>query len=282
MPKRKISKMAIFGTAALAIVAAVVPFVIWCLRGGPEQELVPSYSGPQSTWQDIRGPLIQTLWRQDGPYAALAPGTDLLGCWSIAFAQVLAYHHLQPAGRVSYQTSGGVAIDRILSSQVNWNQIVPAIDSATTPEKSLQTAQYCYDAAVVVQKDFGRGEYMNIERVPDEIAEHFSCRIKRIEPGRAETVTSELRASRPLVAYFDDILGVNDSLGFKIVRIGHAAVLDGMAEENGRLIVHVNFGWGGASDGWYDFKKLTKERELLYLFQVVPPERVSGLRFSVF
>ncbi len=113
MPKHKVSRKAILGTAALAIIAAVVPLVIWCLRGGPEQELVPAYAGPQSHWQDVRGPFIQTRWKQDGPYSVLAPGNDLLGCWSIAFAQVLAYHHRQPTGRVTYQTRGGVAIDSL-------------------------------------------------------------------------------------------------------------------------------------------------------------------------
>ena len=109
---------------------------------------------------------------------------------------------------------------------------------------------------------------MNVDRVPDEIAEHYGCKVERVDSGLAETTRSELRASRPLIAYFDDILGVNHSLGIKIVRIGHAAFFDGIAEDSGRLIVHVNFGWGGASDGWYEFKKLAEERELLYAFQV--------------
>jgi len=85
-----------------------------------------------------------------------------------------------------------------------------------------------------------------------------------VESRLADTVRSELRAARPLIAYFNDILRV------RIVRTGHAAVLDGMAEENGRLLAHVNFGWGGASDGWYDFEKLAQDRILLYVFRIVP------------
>ncbi len=73
-----------------------------------------------------------------------------------------------------------------------------------------------------------------------------------------------MKRRRPLVAYFDDILGI------KIVRNGHAAVLDGAAENDGRMLVHVNLGWGGASDGWYDFEKLGRERELQYVFRVLP------------
>jgi len=35
-------------------------------------------------------------------------------------------------------------------------------------------------------------------------------------------------------------------------------------------LAHVNFGWGGASDGWYDFEKLAQDRILLYVFRIVP------------
>jgi hypothetical protein len=47
-------------------------------------------------------------------------------------------------------------------------------------------------------------------------------------------------------------------------------VFDGTAENNDRMFVHVNLGWGGASDGWYDFEKLARERELQYVFRIAP------------
>jgi hypothetical protein len=115
-----------------------------------------------------------------------------------------------------------------------------------------------------VQKDFGRGEYMDVGRIPAEVAEHYGVRVERVTSGIQEIVRSELRSGRPLIAYVDNILGI------PIVRNGHAMVFDGMAEDAGRLIVHINFGWGGASDGWYSLAALAKERELLYVFRVSP------------
>jgi hypothetical protein len=35
-------------------------------------------------------------------------------------------------------------------------------------------------------------------------------------------------------------------------------------------VANANFGWGGASDGWYDFQALAEDRNLLYLFRVIP------------
>jgi hypothetical protein len=244
--------------------AAVALFILKCLTGGFEKKPAPSYSQPQPQWEEIRGPMLSTRWEQGGPYAALAPGREVLGCWSVAFAQVLAFHHLQPKGRVSYKTRRGIAIQEALDSPVNWDRVVLSIGPQTSAERSLETARYCFNAALVVQKDFGSGEYMDVARIPKEVAEHYGCTVERVDSGLADTVISELRANRPLVAYFDDILDIG------IVRNGHSAVLDGMARENGRLFVHVNFGWGGASDGWYDFENLAKERELLRLFRIVP------------
>jgi Peptidase C10 family len=200
----------------------------------------------------------------DGPYAALVPGNALLGCWSVAFAQVLAFHHLQPQGHVSYRTRRGLAIDEMFDRPVNWDRVVSAIGPQTSAESSRETARYCFAAAAVVQKDFGGGEYRDIDRVPAEVSEHYGCAVARVASGLADTARSELRSSRPVVAYFNNILGL------KIVRTGHAAVLDGLAEANGRLLIHGNFGWNSTSDGWYDFGRLAEDRDLLYVFRVVP------------
>lgn len=248
----------------MPLVAGIVVFGIWVAKGGLEKELAPAFSEPQAAWRETHGPLIHTRWKQDGPYAALAPGRADLGCWSVAFAQVLAFHRLEPRGRVRYQTRRGMTIDETLDGSVDWDRMVPAIAPDTPPENSLATARYCFQAAAVVQKDFGSGEYMDVAITPREIAEHYGCTVARIDSNVAETIRSELREGHPLVAYFDDILGI------KIVRNGHAAVIDGMAGNKDRMFVHVNLGWGGASDGWYDFEKLTKERKLLYVFRIAP------------
>jgi hypothetical protein len=157
-----------------------------------------------------------------------------------------------------------VTIDETFDGSVDWDRMVPAITQDTLREDSLATTRYCSQTAAVVQKDFGGAEYMDVARIPREIAEHYGCTVTRIESNLAETIRSELHAGRPLVAYFDDILGI------KIVRNGHAAVFDGTAENNDRMFVHVNLGWGGASDGWYDFEKLARERELQYVFRIAP------------
>jgi hypothetical protein len=69
----------------LAVLLSAVLILGWCLHCELEKEIVGSYSAPPSHWQEFRGPLIHTHWTQDGPYATMAPGGELLGCWSVAF-----------------------------------------------------------------------------------------------------------------------------------------------------------------------------------------------------
>lgn len=238
-------------------------FAVAALLAGCEKDLVPSFQEARPSWTNTHDPLLRTNWGQDGPYAALSPNHADLGCWSVAFAQVLAYHHLLPRGVVSYSTRNGTKINEKLNRTISWDHLVPSIDSLTREEDSVQTVLYCYQSAVVVQKDFGRGEYMDISAAPREVSDHYGCKVTRIDSGLRERIKREVFADRPVIAYFDDILDID------IVRNGHAAVIDGYAEEGERAFVHLNVGWKGAADGWYEFSGLAHDRDLRYIFAEV-------------
>ncbi len=226
-------------------------------EGKFEKELVPDYVTSDSGWQELKSPVITTHWRQDSVFARFTPGNEPLGCWSVAFAQVLASHGLQATGSVSYKTSNGVQVREELVN-LNMEKVLTATGSGLE-----ESARYCYQAAVVLQKDFGWGEYMDTAFIPEEISEHYRCRVQRKDT-QAGTIIKEISSGYPVIAYFDDILGI------KLVTNGHAAVIDGLGNFNNELYVHVNFGWGGKSDGWYNFGRLAAGRELKNIFTVRP------------
>jgi hypothetical protein len=55
---------------------------------------------------------------------------------------------------------------------------------------------------------------------------------------------------------------------------GHAAVLDGYTGERDAFLVHLNMGWGGRHDGWYDlFQRFVGVRDDLqtrFLITIIP------------
>ena len=243
---------------------AVFLFIRKAATGGFEKELVPSFTEPQSVWNDIHGPYILTRWKQDGAYAAFTPENELLGCWSVAFAQVLAFHRLSPSGNVQYITSDGKIINQNLHDSINWGEINNYFDSDSLSDLTWETARFCYQVATVLQKDFGTGEYKDISIVSHEVSEHYRCMVKKVDSDLIGAIESEIHLGRPVIAYFNDILAI------KIVRNGHAVVVDGSAEDENNLYIHLNCGWGGDSDGWYEFRTLADQRKLLYIFTVVP------------
>ncbi|MBE7172932.1 MAG: hypothetical protein INR73_20310 [Williamsia sp.] len=60
---------------------------------------------------------------------------------------------------MQYTSSKNFYIDELLdSTQCNFEQFVPAIDSTTPEEAAHQMVRYSYYAALTVQKDFGTSQ----------------------------------------------------------------------------------------------------------------------------
>jgi Peptidase C10 family len=51
-----------------------------------------------------------------------------------------------------------------------------------------------------------------------------------------------LNSRRPLLLHFANLRD-----------FGHSVVADGYCYQDGKFMVHINQGQGGADDGWYDF-----------------------------
>ena len=200
--------------------------------------------------------LLETRWYQYGEFAKFAPDGLRIGCWSTAIAQILYYHRLKPRGKVSYKTSLGYGIDVGLDSHAfNWDLFTNSIDSNTSQASIDEVAKYSYFASVVVGCNFGAGGYVGpISRMKSELEAHYNCEVndyyytnssflvrqKQIK----DLVVNEIDHFRPLLLYLH-------SPG----HLTHATVLDGYRIKNNEFWVHINMGWGGMDDGWYNLFK---------------------------
>jgi len=202
----------------------------------------------------IEGPLIKTRWDQTGLYASKSPvirGQHVrVGCWSTAIGQIINFHRLEPYGKVRYVCRNGIVIENDLDARVyNWSRMSVCLTNTSPKEEVEEVSTLLYDVATVIQKDFDTDTYVIDEtKMVLELQEHFRCYAEAVSTnniGRRikDYIAQELDARRPCMLYMEDIKRTT----------GHAVVIDGWRRDGNTFLVHLNMGWEGKDDGWYDF-----------------------------
>ena len=222
-------------------------------------------------------PLLETEWGQDGVWQDALPADEsgdqtYAGCTTIAAAQVLYYYQHQAAAssEVSYSLDHGVTGPDIEDSWLyldlpsvthDWSAMAQ-LDSES-PARTDATASFIYHVAATLNAQFGdksgspatgrqvenafryQWGYNNIPRREMSIISKDAFQFSDEE--WAEAIYAELNAGRPVLYMAQQIGG----------KAGHAFVIDGYRDDG---MVHVNWGWGGYANGYYDPNSLTDHR----------------------
>jgi len=244
----------------------------------PESQLTRLKSGSDLASTNSRpivpviGPLLQTRWGQDGAYQTQTPYKDgeatYPGCTTVASAQVLYYYQYRDRAEspVEYVlehsplegngvTDDGYSLFLDLPNyRHDYSQMALSLDNAT-PAQIEATATFIFHVGATMNAQFGGGEGSSATGRQIENAFRYQWGFNNISRRKmsiiakdgfqytddewADLMRSELMAGRPVLYMAQQENG----------DAGHAFVIDGY-ENNGK--VHVNFGWGGRADGWYD------------------------------
>jgi len=207
----------------------------------------------------VETPMIGTKWDQNGMYALKSPvirGEHVrLGCWSTAIGQIINFHRLESYGKVRYSCSNGIVIENDLDARFyNWSRMAVALTKTSPSEEVEEVSTFLYDVATVVQKDFDTGTYvLSSANMTLALQRHFKCKsevVSTTDIGSSvkDYIKQELGSNRPCMLYIEDDAPPGS-------RTGHAVVIDGWKVEADSFLVHLNMGWGGRADGWYDFDK---------------------------
>jgi len=217
--------------------------------------------------------LLKTDWDQWGAYAKYTPENKVLGCWSIALAQILFYHQLQPMGEVNYLCSKGYRISDTLSKyNFVWKDFKQTINKQNTDEEINPVARYAYLTAIAIKKDFGTEKYFEMVNPAPMITKHFDCvaafygcfngdlpfpknqltaiaqkeQIKHIieQDSVRILIQNEIKQKRPVYFHMGNF-----------TTYGHSTVIDGYKEHAGVFYVHLNYGASGFRTGWYNLFK---------------------------
>lgn len=201
-------------------------------------------------------PLVTTKWNQDAPFNNFAPEyTDdnnntqrcATGCAATAMAQIMKFHNWpeQGVGHYSYEHQSFGTISSNFSEHVyDWTNM---IDRYNNGEYSNMQA----DAVALLMKDCGVSLNMNygpvsgasIYSYTPAFKNYFRYSSRTVNRSGCETaeftkiITDELQEGRPII-----YCGTGEDGG-------HAFVVDGY---DTNYFLHVNWGWGGYSDGYFD------------------------------
>ena len=226
-------------------------------------------------------PLIKTQWGQESPYNDLLKFnlfgntyTFATGCVATAMAQVIKYyeHPEKGIGQHSYNRtyiSGTqeetITIETDFSAHTyDYSNMLDKYSSQSSQEQKNAVAILMKDCGVSVDMQYGEdfsGAYSSA--IPDALKTYFGYdegiklerRSVKYDNGTIEErytpeewkaiIIKELQGNRPII-----YSGSDDTEG------GHEFIVDGL-DENG--YVHVNWGWDGDCDGYFDIDLLNPD-----------------------
>ena len=200
--------------------------------------------------EDIK-PLIQTRWGQNYPFNLLCPQTDGVhteytykpaGCGPVSMAQMVYYHRypsVSPDGKYEY----------------DWEQMFHLLNAELQKESLVAVAKLISDCGISTFTEYGdKASGTSLSRMMGAMKRlfHYSNDMSIYErsgfttPERdslfRQLIFSELRAGRPVF-----YRGYNEKK-----QEGHLFIIDGCKKQK----VHVNMGWAGNRDGYYDLDEL--------------------------
>ena len=222
-------------------------------------------SNPIKTYSSATSvePLIETKWNQDYPYWNLTPKVNrnpcYTGCPATAMAQI-AYYHKWPvasSGEVDYVTeSMGIPIKAELNTTFDWANMTPTYDQNSTETSCNAVAELMREIGYAMEMDYtdegsGSTQRYIAKAIVNNLGYDKGLRIHYAgtheEEDWVEMLKEELNEKRPILY-----------CGYTPLQEGHAFVCDGYDTDG---LFHINWGWGGISDGYFVITSLDPESQ---------------------
>ena len=205
--------------------------------------------------------LLKTTWHQIEPYnSRIKGGAYITGCGATAMAQVMNYHRFPnsvQAAIPSYTTQNlKVHMDGIAAgSPIDWANMINDYHAVTPTTAQINAVAnlmlYC---GTSIQMDYSPSNSGSaLEDIASALKNYFGyykgIRMRYHEEmsnqAWEDLIYGELSAGRPVM-----ISGMSSSSGGS----GHIFICDGY---DGSGLYHINWGWGGYEDGFFQLTNFT-------------------------
>ena len=216
-------------------------------------------------------PMVTTKWNQDKPFNDLIMNNYVTGCVATSIAQIMNYHEWpdQGVGVLEWPEGYYEPLDRVdLSTYTyDWENMLDEyrtvwdnntgglVPDGYTDEQAKAVATLMRDCGYAVNMDYSaEGSGAVTARLVDALTTYF-----KYSPGMkfhprsiysqekwTEMIRTELEAGRPV-----NYSGTSTGDG-----VGHSFVCDGIDAND---LLHINWGWAGAYDGFFDMNVMAPE-----------------------
>ena len=207
--------------------------------------------------------LVQSTWDQPFPYNGMCPGGSVTGCVATAMSQIMRYwsYPLHGIGHSAYNDVNPAYSDNwgLLTADYDTSNYVWSAMPLSVPDTNWEVAKLLYDAGVSVDMDYTpTGSGAEVIAADDPICAQTSY-VKYFGYD-ASTIQGLRQSSYNQTAWINLLEGeLNNNrpvqyVGYDPNNGGHTWVCDGY---NSISDFHMNWGWSGADNGWYNLDTLT-------------------------
>ena len=231
----------------------------------------PRYTAPKKEYKESVAPLLTTTWSQETPYNNLCPEYSigvgnyryLTGCVATAMAQVFNYYKFPTKGTGSHKWTyypdgeNGKGVDKSQSfrTSYDWANMLDSYKGNYTTAQAKAVATLMRDCGAAASMQYtpdgsGTTNYealvgMRRNLCYDQASKNY---LRDFTPSVMwmEMVYDELNEGRPIIYS-----------GATPDNSGHCFVFDGYDKAG---LVHVEWGWGGQGDGYFDMSLLNSEQ----------------------
>lgn len=229
----------------------------------------------QSSVSDVRvGPLLQTQWNQSTvgniigapacfnyytpPGPAGSVNNYICGCTATAMAQIMRFWQFPTTGIGVHPFN--ITVDGVTQSAstrggdgaggpYNWSLMVAVPDGSTTLQQRQAIGALCYDAGVAVGMEYAASESSgDVHAAKVALTTTF---------GYSNTIHWSMFQGHPAMSIDTSVncnlnAGLPVFLGIYSNSYGHAVVADGYGYNSSTVYHHLNMGWSGVDDAWYN------------------------------
>ena len=220
--------------------------------------------------KEIAPLLDNNKWDQGDPYNRLCPTTKqekcLTGCVATAMAQVMKYHGYPSTGKgnISYTTEkNNIHINHDFSlDQFEWEYMLDDYSGKFTSEQANAVAELMYSCGTSVKMDYGTIAQDGSGAMQKDLVTAFVNNFN-YDQDAALMIRDHCNVEdwhRLLMKELEEGRPVNYG-GRSIFDGGHSFVLDGYRFRDGNKYpdYHVNWGWSGNCNGYYQIADLHPE-----------------------